>query len=99
MVNTNLISKLFHHISLFLSISPSPSLSLPLSLSPPPPPLSLSLSLSGTEEGITVKIIKLIVEVAGEKISYIINRSLEEGMFLSEWKESTIVPVPKVGEQ
>jgi len=96
MVNTNLISKLFHHISLFLSISPSPSLSLPLSLSPPPP---LSLSLSGTEEGITVKIIKLIVEVAGEKISYIINRSLEEGMFLSEWKESTIVPVPKVGEQ
>jgi len=39
---------------------------------------------SGTEEGITVKIMKLIVEVAGEKIACIFNRSLEEGMFPSE---------------
>jgi len=54
------------------------------------------LNKSGTEEGITVKIMKLIVEVAGEKIAYIFNRSLEEGVFPSEWKESTVVPVPKV---
>jgi len=50
---------------------------------------------SGTEEGITIKIMKLIVEVAGEKINCIFNRSLEEGVFPSEWKESTVVPVPK----
>jgi len=47
------------------------------------------LNKSGTKEGITVKIMKLIVEVAGEKIAYIFNRSLEEGVFPSEWKEST----------
>jgi len=53
------------------------------------------LNKSGTKEGITVKIIKLIIEVAGEKIAYIFNRSLEE-VFPSKWKEFTVIPVSKV---
>lgn len=31
---------------------------------------------------------KMVVEVAGEKICYILNRSLEEGIFPNEWKEA-----------
>lgn len=54
------------------------------------------LNKSGTEEGITVKIMKLVGEAAGEEIAYVYNRSLQEGVFPSEWKESTVVPVPKV---
>ncbi|KMQ85478.1 rna-directed dna polymerase from mobile element jockey-like protein, partial [Lasius niger] len=51
---------------------------------------------AGTEEGITVEIMKLVVEAAGEKVCHILNRSLEEGRFPNEWKEATVVPVPKV---
>lgn len=39
---------------------------------------------------------KKVVSVAGPKICYIMNRSLEEGIFLSEWKEAIVVPIPKV---
>ena len=46
---------------------------------------------SGTEEGITVEIMKLTVEVAGQKIACIVNKSLEQGIFPEEWKESIIV--------
>lgn len=51
---------------------------------------------SGTEEGITVEVMKFVVEVAGHKIAYIVNRLLEQGIFPDEWKESVIVPVPKI---
>lgn len=51
---------------------------------------------AGTEEGITVEIMKMVVEVAGEKICYILNRSLKEGIFPNEWKEAIVIPVPKV---
>ena len=51
---------------------------------------------SGTEEGINVEVMKLVVEVAGEKIAYVYNKSLELGEFPNKWKESIIVPVPKV---
>lgn len=51
---------------------------------------------AGTEEEITIEIMKMVVEVAGEKICYILNRSLEEGIFLKEWKGAIVVPVPKV---
>lgn len=50
---------------------------------------------AGTEEGITVEIMKLVVDAA-EKVFQILNRSLEEGMFPNEWKEATVVAVPKV---
>ncbi|KMQ95301.1 hypothetical protein RF55_4490 [Lasius niger] len=50
---------------------------------------------SGTEEGINVEIMKLIVKAAGEKLCHILNRSLEEGIFPDKWKESTVVPIPK----
>lgn len=39
---------------------------------------------AGTEEGITVEIMKLVVQVAGDKICYILNRSLEKGIFSNE---------------
>lgn len=39
----------------------------------------------------------MVVEVAGEKICYILNRSLEEGIFSDEWKEAIVVSIPKVG--
>lgn len=51
---------------------------------------------AGTEEGITVEIIKHVVEAAAEKICYILNKSLEEGMFPNKWKEAIVVPIPKV---
>lgn len=51
---------------------------------------------SGTEEGITVEIMKCVVEVGGDKICFILNKLLEEGIFPSKWKEAIVVPVPKV---
>lgn len=51
---------------------------------------------SGTEEGITVDIMKKVVIVAGTKIVHMLNRSLEEGMFPSEWKQATVIPIPKI---
>jgi len=51
---------------------------------------------SGTEEDITIEIMKKVISVAGTKICYIMNRSLEEGIFPSEWKEAIVVPIPKV---
>jgi hypothetical protein len=52
---------------------------------------------AGTEEGITVVIMKHVVEAAAEKICHILNKSLEEGMFPNEWKEAIVVPIPKIG--
>lgn len=51
---------------------------------------------AGTEEGINVEIMKCVVEVAAEKICYVLNTSLESGMFPNEWKEAIVVPIPKV---
>lgn len=39
---------------------------------------------------------KCVAEVAAEKICYVFNASLETGMFPNEWKEATVVPIPKV---
>jgi len=47
---------------------------------------------SGTEE-----VMKFIVEVAGQKVAHICNKSLEQGIFPDEWKESIVVPIPKIG--
>lgn len=54
------------------------------------------INKTGTEEGITVEIMKYVVEVAGEKICYILNKSLEEGIFPNKWKEANVVLIPKV---
>jgi len=51
---------------------------------------------SGTEEGITVEIMKKVVMVADTKICYLLNRSLEEGTFPNKWKEAIVVPIPKI---
>lgn len=51
---------------------------------------------AGTEEGITVEVMKFVVEAAGHKIAYIVNKLLEQGIFPDEWKESVVVPVPKI---
>lgn len=37
-----------------------------------------------------------MVEVAGEKIAHIFNRSFKVGVFPSKWKKLTVIPVPKV---
>jgi len=50
----------------------------------------------GTEEGITVKIMKLIMEVAGEKVSHIVNRLLQKSVVPERWKEAIIIPIPKI---
>ncbi|XP_071653038.1 uncharacterized protein [Temnothorax longispinosus] len=55
------------------------------------------LNKAGTEEGITVEIMKFVMEVAGHKIAHIFNKSLEQGIFPDKWKESVVVPVPKIG--
>jgi len=51
---------------------------------------------AGTEEGITVKIMKLVMEVAGEKVSYIVNRLLHESAVPDRWKEAIVIPIPKI---
>lgn len=51
---------------------------------------------SGTEEGITIEIMKRVVAVAGIKFCEILNRSLEEGIFPNEWKEAIVIPIPKI---
>lgn len=50
---------------------------------------------AGTKEGITVEIMK-VVQAVGDKICYIINKSLKKGIFLRNWKETIIIPVPKI---
>lgn len=52
---------------------------------------------SCTEERITVEVMKFVMEVTGSKIAQIFNKSLEQGIFPDEWKESVVVPVPKIG--
>lgn len=52
---------------------------------------------SGTEEGITVEVMKFVVEAAGSMIAYIANKSLEQGIFPDKCKESVVLPVPKIG--
>jgi len=39
---------------------------------------------------------KKVISIAGTKICYIMNRSLKERIFPSEWKEATVVPISKV---
>jgi len=51
---------------------------------------------AGTEEGVTVEIMKLVMEVASEMAYYIVNRLLQEGVFPERWKEAIVIPVPKV---
>lgn len=51
---------------------------------------------AGTEEGINVEVMKCVVEAAAEKICYVLNISLESGMFPNDWKEAIVVPIPKV---
>jgi hypothetical protein len=50
----------------------------------------------GTNEGITIKILKLVVGLFAEEYVKIINASLTLGTFPENWKTSLIVPVPKV---
>jgi len=48
---------------------------------------------AGTEEGITV--MKLVMEVADEKVCHIINRLLQESV-VPERKEAIVIPIPKI---
>lgn len=54
---------------------------------------------SGTEEGITVEVMKFVVEIAGHKIAYIVNRLLDQGIFPDEWKESLLFLYRKLEER
>lgn len=51
---------------------------------------------SDTEERITVEIMKMVENVAGNKICHVFNKSLEEGIFPNNWKQATVIPIPKV---
>jgi len=51
---------------------------------------------AGTEEGITVEIMKLVMEVAGEKVCHIINRLLQESVVPERWKKAIVIPIPKI---
>ncbi|XP_046750591.1 uncharacterized protein LOC124413848 [Diprion similis] len=50
----------------------------------------------GTEEGITTKIIKMAWNSIEEVTVKLINKSLRDGVFLNNWKTSTIIPIPKI---
>lgn len=43
-----------------------------------------------------MEIIKKVVMVASAKICFIFNKSLEERIFPSKWKEAIVVPIPKI---
>jgi len=51
---------------------------------------------AGIEEGITVEIMKIVMEVAGEKVSHIINRLLQESIVPERWKEAIVIPIPRI---
>jgi len=51
---------------------------------------------AGTEEGITVGIMKLVMEVAGEKMCHIINRLLQENIVPERWKEAIVISIPNI---
>jgi len=51
---------------------------------------------AGTEEGITVEIMKLVMEMAGEKVCHIINRLLQESVVPERWKEAIVIPIYKI---
>ena len=51
---------------------------------------------AGTEEGISVDIMKIVITTVGNKFCEILNKSLEQGIFPSDWKEATVIPIPKV---
>jgi len=51
---------------------------------------------AGTEEGITVEIMKLVMEVTDEKECHIINRLLQENVIPERWKEAIIIYIPKI---
>jgi len=47
---------------------------------------------AGTEEGVTVEIMKLVIEMAGEKVCDIVNRLLQESVVPEKWKEAIVIP-------
>lgn len=50
----------------------------------------------GTEEGISTEILKMAWKSVGREILMVINRSMQEGIFPERWKNSIVVPIPKV---
>lgn len=51
---------------------------------------------AGTEEEISVEIMKFVMEVAGKKICELVNKSLEKGTCPDQWKEAIVIPICKV---
>ncbi|KAJ8971063.1 hypothetical protein NQ317_002755, partial [Molorchus minor] len=51
---------------------------------------------SDLEDGISTKILKDAVLVIGNRLLDVINTSLQNGVFPSNWKQSIVVPAPKV---
>lgn len=47
-------------------------------------------------DNVNLQVLKDSLEVTGEYLLGIINDSLEQGKFPSGWKQSTVVPIPKV---
>jgi len=56
------------------------------------------INKAGTEEGVTVEIMKLVMEVAGETVCYIVNRLLQDSIVPEKWKEAIVIPISKVWE-
>lgn len=48
-----------------------------------------------TTDGMTLKILNHAIEVVGNRFLDIINSSLDNGVFLSEWKCTVVVPIKK----
>jgi len=54
------------------------------------------INKAGIEERITVEIMKLVMEVAGEKVCHIVNRLLQESVVPQRWKKAIVIPIPKI---
>ena len=57
---------------------------------------SLNNKGGGTLDGISMRIMKIAYPSIRRKLLYLINVSLETGKFPSKWKETLIIPVPKI---
>lgn len=55
------------------------------------------MTKSTSIENVSAKTVQDVFDVIGEKLFFLlVNQSLEEGIFPKSWKESLIVPIPKV---
>lgn len=55
-------------------------------------------NVGGGVSGISRDVLRDVCYVAGDRLLDVINTSLSSGIFPENWKESTVIPVPKISK-